>query len=306
MLRTARKTQVVFTEAQLFSPITGDADGALMVELAEDHPGVADPEYRARRNAIAALAVGYTRGGPIPHADYTAEEHGVWALVSRELAKKHAIYAPREFLDAVEAVDLPKDHIPQLDEVSERVEKLTGFRYQPVAGLASLRDFYGSIGDGWFSSTQYIRHHSVPLYTPEPDVIHEVIGHAHTLAIPSLAELYRAAGQAAQRVETDAALEFLSKVFWFSLEFGVVYQAEKLTAYGAGILSSYGEIEEFRGADLQSLDLARMGTQTYDITRYQPVLFAGESMRHLSDVLGPFFSEYDDDTPASLGVALAA
>lgn len=296
----------MFNEAQLFSPITGDADGALTVQLADDHPGVADPEYRARRNAIASLARGYTRGGPIPHADYTDEEHAVWALVSRELAKKHAVYAPREFLQAVETVDLPKDHIPQLDEVSERVEKLTGFRYQPVAGLATLREFYGSLGDNWFSSTQYIRHHSVPLYTPEPDVIHEVIGHAHTLAIPGLAELYRAAGKAAQRVETDAALEFLSKVFWFSLEFGVVYQGAELVTYGAGILSSYGELEEFRHADIQPLDLARMGTQTYDITRYQPVLFAGQSMRHLGDVLGPFFTAYDDDTPASLGVSLAA
>lgn len=296
----------MFNEAQLFSPITGDADGTVTVELADDHPGVADPEYRARRNAIAALALTYVRGGPIPHVDYTDEEHEVWALVSRELAKKHAVYAPREFLEAVEAVELPWDHIPQLDEVSERVEKLTGFRYQPVAGLATLRNFYGDIGDGWFSSTQYIRHHSVPLYTPEPDVIHEVIGHAHTLAIPGLASLYRAAGQAAQRVETDAALEFLSKVFWFSLEFGVVYQGEKLTAYGAGILSSYGEIEEFRAADLQPFDLSLMGTQTYDITKYQPVLFAGESLQHLTDVLGPFFTDYDDDTPASLGVALDA
>jgi len=297
----------MFQEAQLFSAVRGtDGSGPVEVDLAADHPGVADPAYRARRNAIAALAVGYVRGDPVPHADYTEAEHEVWRIVSRELAAKHATYAISEFLDAVGAVGLPTDHIPQLDEVGDRVSRLTGFRYEPVAGLATLRHFYGSIGDGYFLSTQYIRHHSVPLYTPEPDVVHEVIGHAHTLAIPALAEVYRAAGRAAQRVETAAALEFLSKVFWFSLEFGVVYEGAELKAYGAGILSSYGEIEEFRGADVRELEVARMGVQTYDITHYQPILFAGRSMTHLTDTLGGFFSTYDDDTPARLGAVVAA
>lgn len=291
----------MFKEAQLYSPVRG-ADGSepVEVELADNHPGVADPDYRARRNAIAALAVGFTRGEPVPHADYTEAEHQVWATVCRELAPKHRRYAAREFLDAVESVGLPTDRIPQLDEVTDRVRPLTGFSYEPVAGLATLRHFYGSIGDSIFLSTQYIRHHSVPLYTPEPDVVHEVLGHAHTLAAPALAQVYRAAGQAAQRVETPAALEFLSKVFWFTLEFGVVYEGAELKTYGAGILSSYGEIEEFRGADIRELDLAAMGTQTYDITHYQPVLFAGRSTEHLVDTLMPFFATYDDDTPARL------
>ena len=114
----------------------------------------------------------------------------------------------------------------------------------------------------------------MPLYTPEPDVVHEVIGHAITLAEPSYADLYVAAGRAARRVEYPEALEFVSKVFWFSLEFGVVHEADGPKAYGAGLLSSYGEIEEFVEADLRPLDLARMGVQTYDITHYQPILFA--------------------------------
>jgi len=291
----------MFTEAQDSSPVTGaDGDGPVEVDLAADHPGVADPAYRTRRNAIAALAVGHRRGEPVPHADYSPEEHAVWTLVSRELAAQHATYAVREYRDAVQAVALPTDHIPQLDEVSARVEPLTGFRYEPVAGLATLREFYGAMAAGVFLSTQYIRHHSVPLYTPEPDVVHEVIGHAHTLADPGLASVYRAAGAAAQRVQTDEALEFLSKVFWFSLEFGVAWEAGELRTYGAGLLSSYGEIQEFRAADVRPLDLAAMGTQSYDITHYQPVLFAGRSLSHVVDVVGGFFEAVDDETPARL------
>ena len=89
-------------------------------------------------------------------------------------------------------------------------------------------------------------------------------------------------------------------MFWFTLEFGVIREDGELRAYGAGLLSSYGEIEEFRGADVRELDVAAMGVQPYDITKYQPILFAADGMEHLMDVLGGFFAECDDDTPARL------
>ncbi len=218
----------MFEEAQYFAPVAANEDGSVTVELARSHPGFADPVYRARRNAIAGHAVGYTAGEPIPHAEYTDEEHEVWTLVTRELAAKHRKYAIKEFLDAAEELGLPKDRIPQLEEVSELLKPLTGFRYLPAAGLVPLREFYGVLADSYFHSTQYIRHHSVPFYTPEPDVIHEVIGHGNTLASDRFAALYRLAGEAARRVETNEALEFVSKVFWFTLEFGVMREGRDL------------------------------------------------------------------------------
>jgi phenylalanine-4-hydroxylase len=115
--------------------------------------------------------------------------------------------------------------------------------------------------------------------------------------------LKRAAGEAALRVETEEALQFVADVFWFSLEFGVIYERDGLRAYGAGILSSYGEIEEFRAMEIRPLDIALMGAQEYDITSYQPVLFAAQSMDHLEDVVGGFFASADDDAPARYGVA---
>ena len=87
----------------------------------------------------------------------------------------------------------------------------------------------------------------------------------------------------------------MSKVFWFSLEFGVVREADGPKAYGAGILSSYGEIEEFVAADLRPLDIARMGVQTYDITHYQPILFAADSWQQVHDVVGGFFADATDE-----------
>ncbi len=173
--------------------------------------------------------------------------------------------------------------------MSVNLEPLTGFRYVPAAGLVPLREFYGSLADRVFHSTQYVRHPAVPLYTPEPDIIHEVIGHGHLLATPTFSELHRLAGVATNRLEQEESLVFLSRVFWFSLEFGVVNEDGEVRAYGAGILSSYGEIDEFRGMQHRPLDLVEMGTADYDITHYQPVLYKAESIAEVVEVVGGFF-----------------
>lgn len=290
----------MFEEAQYIAPVQAGEDGSLRVQLGKDHPGFADPAYRARRDKLATLALEWQPGEPCPTADYTDAEHEVWHLVSEDLLAKHRTYACAEFLAGKEELQLPADHVPQLEEVGDRLEALTGFRYQPAAGVVPLRDFYGTLADRRFWSTQYVRHHSMPLYTPEPDVIHEVIGHGNTLANPRFTALYELAGQAARRVETEEALRFVSKVFWFTLEFGVLHEAGELKAYGAGILSSPGEVEEFRGVTIRPLDLVAMGTMDYDITAYQDVLFAAESFSHVEDVVGGLWAECTDDSIAAL------
>ncbi|PXX66424.1 phenylalanine 4-hydroxylase [Nocardia tenerifensis] len=296
----------MFTEAQLYSPVTRSGDGDVTVHLSDEHPGVHDSDYRARRNAIAALALDYAPGKPVPQIGYTDEEQQVWRIASAELSRKHHTYACAEVLDAAARLALPKDHIPQLDEVSAALVPLSGFRYAPAAGLVPLRQFFGSFADRTFHSTQYIRHHSAPLYTPEPDAIHEIIGHANQIASPRFAAIYEAVGAAVGRLETDTALKFLANVFWFSMEFGVVREDDEVRCYGAGLLSSYGEIEEFREADLRPLDVAAMGTAVYDITHYQPILYCAESVGEIEDVIGGFFATMDDDTPDRLRHSSAA
>jgi phenylalanine-4-hydroxylase len=288
---------LMFEEAQLYAPVTTDADGAVTVHLADDHPGFADPAYRARRNHIASLALGWEPTQPIPRVDYTDAEQEVWRTVCRELAHKHARLACAEYREAFDALELPTDRIPQLDEVGARLRPLTGFEYHPAAGLVPFDEFYGSLADGVFHSTQYVRHHARPLYTPEPDLIHEVVGHGGTLASPTLAELNRLAGRAARRIETQRGRDFFATVFWFTIEFGVVWQGGDLRAYGAGLLSSYGEIDEFRGAEIRPLDIPAMGVQGYDITKYQPVLYAADGIGQLLEVIGGFFDACDDDAP---------
>jgi phenylalanine-4-hydroxylase len=296
----------MFEEAQLYSPVTQGDDGAVEVHLGEDHPGFNDPIYRERRNEIAAAAVAWRPGSPEPQIAYSDAEHEIWRTVCSELHAKHERYACAEYLEGKARLALPEDRVPQLSEVSDGLRALTGFTYHAAPGLVALREFVGALADRVFHSTQYVRHPSEPLYTPEPDVIHEVIGHGNMLADPRFAALTKAAGDAARRVRSDEALQFVADVFWFTMEFGVIRERGALKAYGAGILSSYGEIEEFREMEIRPLDVVEMGSLEYDITRYQPVLYCAESVGQLEDVVGGFFAEVDDDSPARLKQRVAS
>jgi phenylalanine-4-hydroxylase len=266
-----------------------------LLELPADHPGVSDTAYRARRAAIAAVGETYRPGEEIPVVGYAPEEDAVWRTVSAELGVVHETYAVSAYRDGAAALDLPTAEVPQLGAVSSRLTDLTGWSITPVPGLVPTRTFYEALAERRFCSTQYIRHHSVPFYTPEPDVVHELIGHANALADPRFAALYELAGQAARRSTTPEALEAFSRIFWFSLEFGVCREDGELRTYGAGLLSSYGEIQAFRDAEVRPLDVRAMATLDYDITRYQPVLFAADSFAHAHEVLAATFAGWDDD-----------
>jgi phenylalanine-4-hydroxylase len=266
--------------------VTGDLDEVMadrnaIVQLDPDHPGFRDPEYRRRRNQIAQIAMNYHPGDPIPDAPYTNEEHQVWSVIWRALRPAHQQHACAEYLKAIDQLNFFEDRIPQLREVNERVQAISGFRLEPVAGLVQPRVFLENLADGVFLCTQYIRHHSTPLYTPEPDVVHEIVGHGVTLACPQLAEINRLFGEAVKRTTSPDKLERLSRVYWFTIEFGVLRENGSIKACGTGLLSSAGEMEEMHKADLRRLDLAAASNEKYDPTHFQPVLFCADSFDDL-------------------------
>jgi len=259
-----------------------------LVQLDPDHPGFRDPEYRARRNAIAQIAMSYQPGSPIPTAPYTELEHEVWKTIWQVLGPVHREHACNEYLDCLERLAFDADRIPQLDEVSRKVEAISGFRLEPVAGLVEPRVFLESLARGVFLSTQYIRHHSTPLYTPEPDVAHEIIGHAVTLASPRLADLNRLFGEAVSRTDVPSELDRLSRVYWFTIEFGVLRENDGIKAYGTGLLSSAGELAEMHKAELKPLDLDAAANNVYDPTHFQAVLFCADSFDEMYERLKEF------------------
>jgi phenylalanine-4-hydroxylase len=249
-----------------------------LVQLDRDHPGFRDPVYRRRRNEIAQLALAHELGQPVPTIAYSDEEHGVWRVALQNLLPLHARHACREHLAQWPVIGFPHGRIPQLEEINRVLAKATGFSFQPVAGLVSPRTFMIHLADGVFLATQYMRHASTPLYTPEPDVIHELVGHAPLLSHPEVARLNRRFGEAT-RVADAATVERLIRVYWYALEFGLVREEDGLRAVGAGLLSSFGELQRFERAELRPFSVAQVARTTFDPTDYQSVLFVGESTR---------------------------
>lgn len=262
----------------------------MAVDLAADHPGVADPEYRRRRDEIAEAARRLAPGDEAAVIAYTSAETETWTTAATALDRLHDRHACAAYQAGAARLALPRHDVPQLADVSARLQQLTGWRFHAAPGLAPIREFYGALAERRFLSTQYVRHPSVPLYTPEPDVIHELIGHANALADPRFAELYAVAGAAGRRVaDDDALLQRFSKTFWFTLEFGVVREDGDLRAYGAGLLSSFGELNVYRDAEIRDWDPDAMSVTDYDIDIYQPVLFAAPSFDTMvADLLGWF------------------
>jgi phenylalanine-4-hydroxylase len=255
--------------------------------------------YWTRREEIASLAAGLD--APPAVIDYTETEHEVWATVAATLGPLWERHASAGVLAAREGLGLPTDRVPQLVEVDARLRPLTGFGYRAVAGLLPADEFFAGLARRVFPSTQYLRWEGSPPYTPEPDVIHEVMGHANCLACPEIAELHRLAGAVIGRLEDERARLLIADVFWFTVEFGVVREGGATKAYGAGLLSSPGELEWFgEHAEIRPLDIVDMGTAAYDIHHYQPVLFEGQSLQHVADVVGGFYETATDDSIAEL------
>jgi len=150
-----------------------------------------------------------------------------------------------------------------------------------------------------FHSTQYIRHSSKPLYTPEPDVCHELLGHVPLFADPAFAQFCQEIGLASLGAP-DAYVEQLATCFWFTVEFGLCRQDGDLKAYGAGLLSSFGELEYCLSEkpELREFEPAKTGLQEYPITEYQPIYYVANSFEEAKEKL----KKYAELIPKPFGV----
>ncbi len=262
-------------------------------QLALDHPGANDLEYRARRDYIASLAKRFRETGVITDVEYTEEEQGVWRHVAGKLEDLQQKYASPFYLGAKKDLGFSNDRIPQLSEMNRRLKELTGFRLAPIEGLVETRGFLSWLSYRVMLSTQYIRHHSHPAYTPEPDIVHEAIGHIPMFTNPNFADYSQFIGHGA-RIATDEQLEQLGRLYWFTVEFGMVEHEGDIKAYGAGLLSSFGELEHAFGdkVERRPFDLEQVINTSYDYSDMQPILYVIPSYAELKEVTRKYIESF--------------
>lgn len=185
------------------------------VDLEADHPGFHDGTYRARRALLTESASRHRWNKPIERIHYTPEEISVWTAVWDRMEELWNKYACKEYLQALklmkEYCGYGREDIPQQQDISNFLLRCSNFRLRPVAGLLSSRDFLNGLAFRVFFSTQYIRHHSKPLYTPEPDICHELLGHVPMFADRDFADFSQEIGLASLGA-SDEEIEKLARV----------------------------------------------------------------------------------------------
>jgi phenylalanine-4-hydroxylase len=213
------------------------------LELEPGHPGLGDEEYIRRRKELFALCRKHRLEnlGP-PLIDYTAEETRIWREVSPKLDELHIQYACAMYLQAKRALAINRDAIPQMRHLSERLQRETNMHLVPAEGALPYRTFYEYIARRGFPVTQFVRHGSHPEFTPEPDIIHDCLGHVPPLMNPDYAELLTLIARAASTTPHGDQVLALKRFSWFSIEFGLIQEGPEVKVFGAGILSSTGEI----------------------------------------------------------------
>ena len=217
-----------------------DAD---VFELEPGHPALDDSAYVQRRRDLFSLCRRHRleRLGP-PLIEYTSEETRIWREVSPKLDALHRKHACRIYLQAKDELGISADEIPQLKLLSDRLQRETRMHLVPAEGPLPYRLFYSYIAERGFPVTQFIRHGSHPEFTPEPDMIHDCLGHVPPLMNPDYAELLTLIGKAAFTTPDPLQLLALKRFSWFSIEFGLIEEEGETKVFGAGILSSTGEI----------------------------------------------------------------
>jgi phenylalanine-4-hydroxylase len=220
----------------------------------------------------------------IPQGNYTPEEHAVWdTLFERQSRMLRGRVTPA-FLNGLDVLRLSRPGVPDFEELSERLGKATGWRVVAVPGLVPDDVFFHHLANRTFVAGRFIRRPDQLDYLQEPDVFHDVFGHVPLLSNPVFADYMQAYGQGGLRAGSLGAMKRLARLYWYTVEFGLIRAGEGLHLYGAGIVSSYGESVfalDDPSPNRIGLDLKRVMRTEYRIDDYQQTYFVIDSFEDL-------------------------
>src|SRR6185437_13107428 len=237
-------------------------------------------------NAATARPPGTAADWTIPQdwARYTPKEHAVWDLLYVRQTAMLQDRACDAFRRGVEHLRLSDEGIPNFEELSERLAKLTGWRVVAVPGLVPDKVFFEHLANRRFVAGRFIRKPEQLDYLQEPDVFHDLFGHVPLLSDPAFADYMQAYGEGGLKALRLNALEKLARLYWYTVEFGLIAESRGLRLYGAGILSSFGESRfalEDTSPNRFKFDLMRVMRTRYRIDDYQQSYFVIDNFHQL-------------------------
>lgn len=234
-------------------------------------------------------------------ASYTPQEHTLWDRLFARQAQMLPDRAVAEFMNGLDVLRMTRPGIPDFDELSERLMKLTGWQVVAVPGLVPDRLFFDHLANRRFVAGRFLRTPDQIDYLSEPDIFHDVFGHVPLLANPAFADYMQAYGQGGLRADGLGAIDRLARLYWYTVEFGLVRQGDDLKLYGAGIVSSHGEsiyALDDPSPNRLGFDLKRLMRTRYRIDDYQQSYFVIDSFEDLlrqtvETDFAPLYAELD-------------
>jgi phenylalanine-4-hydroxylase len=237
---------------------------------------------------ITKAYIGQNYGG------YTAENQETWRVLYHRQMAYLANNASEVYLSGARSINLVRDHIPYLEgpqSVNTFLMPLTGWQSKAVPGYLPAKAFFACLARREFPTTIVIRSRESIDYLPEPDIFHDIFGHVPLHADPTFADFLQTYGKAAVSTDDPHHTERLSRLFWFTVEFGLIREGGRNRLYGSGLISSPGESAhalDSKDVDRRPFDLETVCNTSFEIDHYQPILYVLESFDQLRDAMNTY------------------
>ncbi|MGH7615538.1 MAG: phenylalanine 4-monooxygenase [Gemmatimonadales bacterium] len=218
---------------------------------------------------------------------YAAEDHAVWSLLYARRMQALQATGSRVFLEGTERIGLTPDRVPDLADVNRRLAARTGWAAVPVSGFLPAREFFACLATRRFPTTVKVRPRQQLDYLPEPDIFHDVFGHVPLHADRVFADFLQRFGRAAGAATTEGEVQAMARLFWFTVEFGLIRESGDVKVYGSGLISSHGDATNALGprCERRPFSLDAVQAQPFEIDRLQDVLFIIDSFDQLFDAV---------------------
>jgi phenylalanine-4-hydroxylase len=218
---------------------------------------------------------------------YATEQHCVWSELVRRRLPQVQEYACREYLEGYDIIGLSNDRLPNLGEITARLKPRTGWSTTAVSGFLPADAFFEMLDARMFPTTTWLRSRDSLAYIPEPDIFHDVFGHVPMHAHPVFADFLQHYGSVCAHISDAQVLERLGRLFWYTVEFGLMRQDKKIKVYGSGVISSHGECTNVieGGCEVRPFSLEEVLETPVKVDELQKVLFAIDSFDQIYEAM---------------------